>query len=62
MVTNILQYPYWNMIESSTMTIGELGNPLTCNEELGDFASYAMLTLNLTEIPINLRFGLCLPK
>lgn len=61
MLMNILKEPYLDMVFSSSMGLGEIGSQKTCEGDLGEYGAHAILTINTTNLPLYIRFGMCLP-
>ena len=52
---------YSKMLMYSFTDVGDMGNYEGC-KGLSDIAAYNVLQLNVTNLPVDIRFGLCLPK
>lgn len=61
MTMYLYEYPYSLIFEYSFKDIDDLGDYYSCDNELAGVAQYYSLNVNVTNIPFNLRFGLCIP-
>ena len=52
---------YSYMLLYSFNDVGDMGNYDGC-KSLSDIATYNVIQLNVTNLPFDVRFGLCLPK
>ncbi|TNV84519.1 hypothetical protein FGO68_gene10143 [Halteria grandinella] len=57
---NLTQYPYDVMTMYGFMMINDLGSYSECQKL--EMAEYAMVTVNITHVPLMIYFGTCLPK
>ena len=61
MTMYLYEYPYNLIFQYSFKDIDDLGDYYSWNEGLAGVAQYYSLNVNVTNIPFNLRFGVCIP-
>ena len=60
MTESLLKSPYSKMLSASAKDVNDLGNSKSCRDLEGQ-ARYYILSVGVKQLPLALRFGLCLP-
>ena len=64
MTTNIIRYPFWQMMDNSAQDLFDIGSKDGCNNlaEKNGNSAYAIIDVQMNTVPSKIKMGLCLPK
>jgi hypothetical protein len=62
MTTNILRYPFWQMLESTAADLFNMGDARLCKNIGLEQANYAILGLYMNTCPTSFKMGFCIPS
>ena len=58
--TNLLSFPFWQMLDFSAQDFYDIGQQLGCNK-LSDEAAFVVLNFHMNTVPSKIKAGVCLP-
>jgi hypothetical protein len=62
MTTNIMRFPFWQMVDNSAEALFDIGSQSGCNKlEKDNLAVYTLINIHMKTVTSQIKMGLCFP-